>query len=300
MLARLVRLLATSVTRRPRLFLTLRRGRSETGLFRSRRLGPNPSPRPRAGRPWRRPAVPAQPQPSSPTRREIRLSRLWPARTPSGGSGWPETAPPSLPTNVRPPARRAAQHPAQASPSRAPLPARATPRSVRRRAGPGASPRFSQKTPRRASRVFWKKTLTRANPPPVAPTIRSCPHPTGPTRGVPRPGHRHRPCPAGCLWCRRLGRRLRLGLAGHPPPHPGHLRPPLRPPAGACARPPRRPALPAATPRRNARRSPPAPAPGRHAAPGHGSCLRRAATPRRQWRRPPPSAETSFWRRASS
>ena len=71
-------------------------------IFRSRRLRPNPSPPPRTQRPQRRPAVPSQPQHSSPIRQKIRPSGLWPARTPYGGSGWPETAP----TSPRHPASR--------------------------------------------------------------------------------------------------------------------------------------------------------------------------------------------------
>ena len=52
-------------------------------------------------------------------------------------------------------------------------------------AGPGpARPRFSQKTPRRASRVFWKKLLLRARPPiaplGTAPLSSPSQHPTAP------------------------------------------------------------------------------------------------------------------------
>ena len=43
------------------------------------------------------PPNPSQPQPSSPTRPKIRPSYLSPARTPSGGSGWREIAPPLHP-----------------------------------------------------------------------------------------------------------------------------------------------------------------------------------------------------------
>ena len=181
MLARLLRLLATSATERPRLFLTLRLGRSQTGLFRSRRPHPNPSPRPRTQPPPRRPALPSQPQPSSPTRQKIR-PKLSLASPPPLGAGWREIAPPSPPPNSRRPAHalsfvrpprppvavpvRAARRPAQVSPHRpgktsprrALLPSRATPRSVRRRAWPGASRLQPKDAPPRL-KSFLEKTL---------------------------------------------------------------------------------------------------------------------------------------------
>ena len=49
------------------------------------RLRPTPSPRPPTRRPWGRPAVRSQPQPSSPTRQKIRSNCLSPARPPLGG-----------------------------------------------------------------------------------------------------------------------------------------------------------------------------------------------------------------------
>ena len=90
--------------RRPRSFFALRRGRS-------RRLRPTPSPRPRPRRRWGRPAVPSQPQPSSPARQKIRLSALSPARTPMRGSGWRESAPPFTPHRFLPPSTHSQAYP---------------------------------------------------------------------------------------------------------------------------------------------------------------------------------------------
>ena len=93
--------------------------------FPLRRLCPTPSPRPRTQRPWSRPAVPSQPQPSSPARPKTGPSYLSPGRTPSGGSAWREIAPPSPPpisaptTRPQPhPIRTTAGCPAAARPSK--------------------------------------------------------------------------------------------------------------------------------------------------------------------------------------
>ena len=183
MLTRLLRLLVPLTPRRcPRLFLTLRRGRSQTGLFRSRPLHPNPSPRPRTQPPPRRPAVPSQPQPSSPTRQKIRPKLSLASPNPLGDSGWREIAPPSPPPNSRRPAQalspirspqpplavplRTPQPPAQPSPHRPgkASPTHATPRSARRRPCPGASPLHPKNAPPNL-KSFLEKTLTRASPP---------------------------------------------------------------------------------------------------------------------------------------
>ena len=118
------------------------RGRFQTGLFRSRRPHPNPSPRPRTQPLQRRPAAPSQPQPSSPTRQKIRpkLSLAAPRRTP------------------QPPAQPPPHRPGKTSPRRALLPSRATPRSVRRRAWPGAS-RIQPKDAPPRLKSFLEKTL---------------------------------------------------------------------------------------------------------------------------------------------
>ena len=155
--------------RRPRLFLTIRKGlgiglnpaSSGRDAFR-----PNPSPPPRTQRRQRRPAVPSQPQPSSPIRQKIRPSSLWPARTPYGGSGWPETAPPFTPHPFPLPPRRATQPPAQTSPHRPATtsPTRATPRSARRRACPGASPTQPKNAPPRLKSFLGKTLIAREGP----------------------------------------------------------------------------------------------------------------------------------------
>ena len=59
--------------------------------------------------------VPSQPQPSSPARQKIRQSYLSPARTPSGGSGWREIAPPFTPTRFAPPPARPQPRPTPAT-----------------------------------------------------------------------------------------------------------------------------------------------------------------------------------------
>ena len=132
---------------------------------------PNPSPPPRTQRPQRRPAVPSQPQPSSPIRQKIRPSSLWPARTPIGGFGLArDCSPPSPPHPFLLPPRRATQPPAQTSPHRPATtsPTRATPRSARRRACPGASPTQPKiAAPRLKS--FLEKTLDCARGPHFAP-----------------------------------------------------------------------------------------------------------------------------------
>ena len=171
MLTRLLRLLAPLTPRRcPRWFATLRRGRPQTGLFRSKRLHPTPAPRPRTQPLHRRPALPSQPRPSSPTRQKIR-PKLSLASLPPLGAGWREIAPPSPPPKSRRPASRPQPRPipatagcrAGASPPSnhahpAPAPWRYT--ASDRQAPPRPNPR--QNTPRAASRVFSKKLLRRA------------------------------------------------------------------------------------------------------------------------------------------
>ena len=206
MLARLLRLLAPlTPRRRSRLFPIFRRGRFETGLFRSRRPPPlATSAHPASLAPSSRPlAAPA----SSPTRQKSGPSYLSPARIPSGDSGWREIAPPSPPPNPRRPPQALSPHPIPATAgcparphgpaSRPPLPhrpgktspSRAASRSARRRPRPGASPLQPKNAPPNL-KSFLEKTLTRASPPRFAPqdgapTIRGCPRPTGPTRGIP-------------------------------------------------------------------------------------------------------------------
>ena len=192
MLTRLLRLLAPLIPRRrPHLFPTVRSDRSQTGLFRSRRLRPNPSPRPRTQPFQRRPAAPSQPQPSSPTRPKnpaqaiSRHPHPIPAarHTPSASSDPRDRrlrcrgAPPGVPPRSR---HIAPERPRPAAPCCPPVP----------HPGPSvagrdlAPPRCSQKTPRRASRVFWKKLLLRARPPlsPLRSTSIASPskHPTAP------------------------------------------------------------------------------------------------------------------------
>ena len=158
---------------RPRLFPIFRRGRFQTGLFRSRHPHPTPSPRPRTQPIQRRPAAPSQPQPSSPTRQKIR-PKLSLASLPPLGAGWREIAPPSPPPDSRCPESRPQLRPipatagcrASASPPSnhahpAPAPWRYT--ASDRQAPPRPNPRHN--TPRAASRVFWKKLLLRARAP---------------------------------------------------------------------------------------------------------------------------------------
>ena len=199
MLTRLLRLLAPLIPRRrPHLFPIFRRGRFETGLFRSRRPHPTPSPRPRTQPFQRRPAVPSRPQPSSPTRQKIR-PKLSLASLPPEGAGWREIAPPSPPPKSRRPAPalspirspqpplavplRTPQPPAQPSPHRPgkTSPTHATPRSARRRPCPGASPLHPKNAPPRL-KSFLKKLL-RAQAHPI-----SCPNPP-----LPRPRLAARP-----------------------------------------------------------------------------------------------------------
>ena len=116
MLARLLRLLVPLTPRRcPRLFLTLRRRRSETGLFRSRSLRPNPAPRPRTQRPWRRPAVPSQPQPSSPTRQKNRPKLSLASPNPLWGFGLARDSSPFTPTQFPTPGTRPRPRPIPAT-----------------------------------------------------------------------------------------------------------------------------------------------------------------------------------------
>ena len=169
---------------------------------------------PRTWRLQRRPAVPSRPQPSSPTRQKIR-PKLSLASPPPPGAGWREIAPPSPPPNPRrrPPARspvrspqpllaaprRTTQPPAQASPhrpgktppTRAPLPSRATPRSVRRRAWPGAS-RIQPKDAPPRLKSFLEKTLTARE----APDFRR----SGLQRHSPAPASTPPPRPSTLAW----------------------------------------------------------------------------------------------------
>ena len=166
MLTRLLRLLVPLTPRRcPRLFLTLRRGRSQTGLFRSRRLRPTPSPRPRTQPLQRRPAAPSKPHPSSPTRQKTGPSYLSPpppnSRRPAHALSFvrPPRPPVAVPVRAaRHPAQVSPHRPGKTSPRRALLPSRATPRSVRRRAWPGASPLQPKDAPPRL-KSFLEKTL---------------------------------------------------------------------------------------------------------------------------------------------
>ena len=94
--------------RRSRLFPIFRRGRFQTGLFRSRRPHPTPAPRPRTQPLPRRPAAPHSPnlprQPAKKIRPKLSL-----ASRPPLGAGWREIAPPS------PHPIPAARHPSAAS-----------------------------------------------------------------------------------------------------------------------------------------------------------------------------------------
>ena len=111
MLTRLLRLLATFATERPRLFLTLRLGLSQTSLFRSRRPHPTPSPRPRTQPFQSCRAAPSQPQPSSPTRQKIRPKLSLASPDPLWGSGLARDSSPFTPTQSPPPATRPQPHP---------------------------------------------------------------------------------------------------------------------------------------------------------------------------------------------
>ena len=171
LLGPLLRLLARlTPRRRPHSFPIFRSGRFQTGLFRSRRPHPTPSPRPRTQPIQRRPAAPSQPQPSSPTRPKIR-PKLSLASPPPLGAGWREIAPPSPPPDSRCPESRPQLRPIPATagcrasaspPSNHAHPATAARRYTAsdRQAPPRPNPR--QNTPRAASRVFWKKLLLRA------------------------------------------------------------------------------------------------------------------------------------------
>ena len=208
MLTRLLRLLAPLTPRRhPRLFPIFRRGRSQTGLFRSRRLRPTPSPRPRTQPLQRRPAAPSQPQPSSPTRQKKPAQAISRQPAPSGGRLARDSSP-FTPTQFPPPGTRPRPRPIPATagcragasrpasrPGLAttpwqdlahPRPA-ALPCHTPVRPSPGVArrvPASAQKTPRRASRVFWKKLLLRARPPlsplGTAPLSSPSKHPTAP------------------------------------------------------------------------------------------------------------------------
>ena len=116
MLTRLLRLLAPlTPRRRPRLFPIFRRGRFQTGLFRSRRPHPTPSPRPRTQPLQRRPAVPSQPQPSSPTRQKIRPKLSLASPNPLWGFGLARDSSPFTPTQFPPPGTRPQLRPTPAT-----------------------------------------------------------------------------------------------------------------------------------------------------------------------------------------
>ena len=122
MLTRLLRLLAPlTPRRRPRLFPILRRDRSQTRLFRSQRLHPNPSPRPRTQPFQRRRAAPSQPQPSSPTRQKIWPKLSLASPNPQRGFGLARDSSPFTPTQFPPPGTRPQPRPI---PPTAPCPAR--------------------------------------------------------------------------------------------------------------------------------------------------------------------------------
>ena len=116
MLTRLLRLLAPlTPRRRSRLFPIFRRGRFQTGLFRSRRPHPTPSPRPRTQRPWRRPSVPSQLQPSSPTRQKNRPKLSLASPNPLWGFGLARDSSPFTPTQFPPPGTRPQLRPTPAT-----------------------------------------------------------------------------------------------------------------------------------------------------------------------------------------
>ena len=106
------------------------------------------------------PNLPRQPA------KKIRPSYLSPARSPSGGSGWREIAPPSPPPDSRSLnlAQDSPHRPRNTSSTRAPRPSRARPRSVRRQGWPAQSPTQKKRAPPRL-KSFLEKTLTRTNPP---------------------------------------------------------------------------------------------------------------------------------------
>ena len=117
MLTRLLRLLAPLTPRRcSRLFLTLRSDRSQTGLFRSRRPHPTPSPRPRhpaslapSSRPLTAPNLRRQPAPKTGP------SYLSPARIPLWGFGLARDSSPFTPTQFPPPGTSPQPHPIPAT-----------------------------------------------------------------------------------------------------------------------------------------------------------------------------------------
>ena len=152
MLTRLLRLLAASATRRSYLFLTLGRGRSQTGLFRSRRPHPTPSPRPPTQRPWRRPAAPSQPQPSSPTRQKNRPKLSLASPNPLWGFGLARDSSPFTPTQFPPPGTSPQPHPIPAT-----APCRAAPHS------PASRPALA--TPPWQSLTHPRQTPVRPSPP---------------------------------------------------------------------------------------------------------------------------------------
>ena len=116
MLTRLLRLLAPLTPRcRPRLFPIFRRGRFQTGLFRSRRPHPTPSPRPRTQPLQRRPPVPSQPQPSSPTRPKIRPKLSLASPNPLWGFGLARDSSPFTPTQFPTPGTRPRLRPTPAT-----------------------------------------------------------------------------------------------------------------------------------------------------------------------------------------
>ncbi len=171
--------------RRPRLLPILRSDWSQTGLFRSQPLHPNPSPRPRTQPFHRRPAAPSQPQSSSPTRPKNPAQAISRQPAPSGG-GLARDSSPFTPTQFPPPATRPQPRPIPQAPLATPLrtaqppphrpgktsPTHATPRSARRHAPLGASPNQPKTTPPHL-KSFLEKLLRAREAPCRAPATSS-------------------------------------------------------------------------------------------------------------------------------
>ena len=127
---------------------------------------PNPSPPPRTQRPQRRPAVPSQPPtfvadpPKNPPKQSLASPNpLW-------GFGLARDCSPLHPHPFPLPPRRATQPSPRPRHIALPQPRPPAPHPDPPVAGPArARLRPSQKSPRRTSRVFWKKLLLRARPP---------------------------------------------------------------------------------------------------------------------------------------
>ena len=164
-----------------------------TRLLRAIRSFPTPSTRPRPQPLHRRPTVPAQPQPSSPTRQKSAQAVSGQPEPPLGVRAGQRPLPPSPPTHFRshlaappslPPRPRHIALPQPRPPAPHPNPPVAGPAQAR--------PKPRQKRPRGASRVFWKKLLLRTRPHFAAPCI---PPPgvcqTPPSLHHARSGHHH-------------------------------------------------------------------------------------------------------------